>query len=415
MKWLYNISIWLYGNGLLIASVFNPKAALWIRGRKNWKSEIKKQFVDNTKTVAWFHCASLGEFEQGRPLLEAYTEKYPQHRILLTFFSPSGFEVRKNYSGAHSIIYLPLDLPSNVRFFLDTVKPAIAIFIKYEFWLNFIHGLSDRNIPLLVVSSNFRPQQHFFKWYGGFFRKGLKKVNQFFVQTQTSADLLKNIGIQAIVSGDTRFDRVLQISKNKQRFPLVEKFCAGNKILIGGSTWPKEEEMLYQFYQNKSKDTKLIIAPHETHEGHIQQIQQLFGEKTVLFTELDTTDFSDKDVLIINTIGKLSHLYQYAHLALIGGGFGVGTHNILEAVNFGLPVIFGPNHRYFYETKALAAEGGAFPISGTEDFLHITSDILYNDEKLLHLKKICLEFIQKHCGATAIVMGEIEKTNSLKA
>ena len=368
MAFIYNFFIHLYRLIIHFASLFNKKARLWVQGRKNIFENLRID-IGNQKNIVWFHAASLGEFEQGRPVLEGFKKKFPEYKILLTFFSPSGYEIRKNYKEADFVYYLPLDLNKYVDQFLSIVQPKFVFFIKYEFWFNYLKKLNILQIPVFIISANFRKNQHFFKWYGGWFRNNLRNIEWFFVQNQNSKQLLNSIGINnATVSGDTRFDRVVEIASNPQKFPLVEEFVRNNFILLAGSTWPEDEKMLTYLFSINIPNFKLIIAPHEIHEDHILQIEKIYSNhKTIRFSKADKAEIANYNILIIDGMGFLSSLYQYCMLAYIGGGFGKGIHNILEAVTFGKPVVFGPKYQKFMEAVEMVKKGGAFTFRNESD------------------------------------------------
>lgn len=409
MNFLYNIFIHIYHLILQTAAIFNSKARLWAKGRKNIFIEIEKT-VKSGKPLAWFHCASLGEFEQGRPVMEAFRKTFPGYKILLTFFSPSGYEVRKNYPGADYIFYLPIDTSRNAQRFLELTKPAMAVFIKYEYWFNYIRYCYKTGIPMIGVSSIFRPGQRFFKWYGGWQLNMLRKFDHFFVQNQTSADLLLAEGIsQVTVSGDTRFDRVVEISRHAQKFPDVEIFRNGEKVIIAGSTWPKDEELIFALIAQNISNLKFIIAPHEVHSSRIEDLMQKLPETTIRFSAITTSNPAEAKVLVIDNIGILSHLYQYADIALIGGGFGVGIHNILEAAAFGLPVVFGPNYQKFQEAVALLKAGGAFAVEGKPDFIDLVLSFVGQENKLHTASEVGRNYVLSNCGATAKVIHYLEE------
>lgn len=405
----YNLAVKAYSSLIFTASGFNTKAKLWINGRKNLFEHLQDWVFNDDRPIIWMHCASLGEFEQGRPVLEEIQFKHPDHRILLTFFSPSGFEVRKNYSGADFICYLPADTPFNAEHFVTMVKPKLTIFVKYEFWFNYIKEIKAANLPIVIISAIFRPEQHFFKWYGAWFKKQLSLINRFYVQNQSSADLLNKIGIDhVIVSGDTRFDRVKEVAKNPKQYPIIEAFKANSKILIGGSTWPPDEALLAELWKSTPDNLKLIIAPHLIDEEHLKSIEQAFPGSTLRLSKADNDSARKAKILIVDSIGHLSHIYQYGDFALIGGGFGVGTHNILEAATFGLPVFFGPNHTKFQETTELAQLGGAFPINNSTEFTKAFQDLFNNPKNQTIASKTCREYIAKNTGATEIILSGIE-------
>jgi 3-deoxy-D-manno-octulosonic-acid transferase len=360
MLWLYNIGIQLYGLAVRLFSLFNKKASFFIKGRKDIFQNIKKT-IDPADRPVWFHFASLGEFEQGRPVLEKLRNRFPDKKIVITFFSPSGYEIRKNYALASGIFYLPLDTASNAKKIIEAFNPEIAIFTKYEYWYHYFKILNQRHIPLFIISGIFRPDQIFFKWYGSFNRKILSFVNHFFVQNEESVQLLKTIGINRVsLSGDTRFDRVAENAMAAKKIALVSDFCGNSPVLIAGSTWPEDERLIYGLTK-LHPDWKFILAPHEIDQSHIKAIQTLFPE-AVTYSKLRDevpVDFSANQTLVIDNIGMLSALYAYGRIAYIGGGFGVGIHNTLEAAAYGIPVIFGPKYDKFQEAKDLVALGAA--------------------------------------------------------
>ncbi|MCF8369889.1 MAG: 3-deoxy-D-manno-octulosonic acid transferase [Bacteroidales bacterium] len=408
MSLFYNLAIFIYSISIKIASLFLPKAALWVKGRKDILKEIANT-IDKNNEVVWFHAASLGEFEQGRPVIEAFKKQKPDIKIVLTFFSPSGYEVRKGYKGADYIFYLPIDTHKNAKQFIRIVKPQLAVFIKYEFWFNYLKLLHAANIPTYIISANFRENQHFFKWYGGWFRKGLKKITWFFVQNNNSASLLKSIGIKNItVSGDTRFDRVSEIALNPRAFPIIEAFKGQNQLFLAGSTWPEDEKLLVELIAQIQFDVKLVIAPHEIHESHLVNIEKSFSSfRTIRLTKADHEDISAFDVLIIDGIGFLSNLYQYCKVAYIGGGFGKGIHNILEAVAFGKPVIFGPNFKKFAEAVELIDTGGAFHVNNSSECIQFLNKLLSDPSHFNHAEKACFKYIDEKKGATQKVLDKI--------
>ena len=391
MNSLYNISIQLYVIAIRFAALFNAKAKLWVNGKKNIFQKIE-EVTKGEQNIVWFHCASLGEFEQGKPIIEGYKQKYPSHKILLTFFSPSGFEIRKNYEGVDWVFYLPADTKSNAKKFISIVKPIKVIFIKYEFWFNYMAEVKKQNISFYSVSAIFRDGQAFFKY--NWFANQLKNITHFFVQDKTSADLLKSIGLtNHTISGDSRFDSVLSTTQNPKSFPLIKQFCKTKPTIICGSTWLKDETLLSQFIK-ENPQYNYIIAPHEMH--HISLLQKQTGAQ--LFSTSNTENINSNNVLIIDSIGILSSIYQYANIAYIGGGFGSGIHNILEAITFGLPVIFGPNYQKFNEAAELIALGGAKSISNyTELTLAIDSFANFN-------QTIATNYIKNSSGATETII-----------
>ncbi|MGM0407420.1 MAG: 3-deoxy-D-manno-octulosonic acid transferase [Bacteroidota bacterium] len=406
---IYYIGIQIYYFLILSASLFNPKARLWIKGRKKLFKRIASQINPGEKTV-WFHCASLGEFEQGRPLIEAFKKNYPEYKILLTFYSPSGYEIRKNYEHADYIFYLPLDTPGNASKFLDIVSPELIFFIKYEFWYFFLVEINKRKIPLYLVSGIFRKEQRFFKPYGKRSKRMLGCFNHFFVQNQQSKKLLHSINLSNVtVTGDTRFDRVYTIAKESKNLALIDKFKNNEEILIAGSSWKPDEEIIIKYFNQTSHQFKLIVAPHEVHSENIDRIVNLFGanKNVVKYSEANIDHIENADVLIIDCIGLLSSLYKYGEIAFIGGGFGKGIHNILEAATFGLPIIFGPNYQKFQEAVDLIQLGGAVCIHNYQDMENILNQ-LFNDKALLKKKgQIAAEFVEQKRGATNKILNKI--------
>ena len=413
---MYNLVIYIYQLGVIIYSLFNEKV------RKMWRGEreairILREKVDPDAQYVWFHAASLGEFEQGRPLMEQMRREHPEYKILLTFFSPSGYEVRKNYEGADIICYLPLDTITNARRFLRTIRPVMAFFIKYEFWYNYLHILKHRHIPVYSVSSIFRPGQVFFRWYGKQYSRVLKCFTHFYVQNETSRELLSTIGITDVtVVGDTRFDRVLQIKASAKQLPIVENFISRKeeetRIFIAGSSWQPDEEIFIPFF-NEHREWKLIIAPHVIAEDHLQQIEKLLaGRKVVRYTQLanaqhQTPDTQDAEVLIIDCFGLLSSIYHYADVTYVGGGFGVGIHNTLEAAVWGVPVIFGPNNQRFQEAQGLKACGGGLEISNADEFRLVMQRFLDNPQDMTTAGQKAGAFVEQMTGATAKILADV--------
>lgn len=408
---LYNLFIFSYGGLIHLSSLFNPKARLWVSGRKNIFNTLAQFKAQCPKPIVWVHCASLGEFEQGRPLIERMRKENSQRAFLVTFFSPSGYEIRKNYAGADLVCYLPLDTPKNATRFVKTTDPQMAVFVKYEYWFNYMHALHRKGIPLYVVSAIFRPNQHFFKGWGKWFAHQLSKVSHFFVQNQTSCDLLGSLGYQNYtLCGDTRFDRVFEIRQNRKSFPLIAAFCESNKdskIWVLGSSW-HPDELLFASLIARQKDIRLIIAPHEIDEAHIREIQSLFvSQRLVRYSEATLESAADADVLIIDTMGMLSQIYQYAHIAYIGGGFGVGIHNILEAAVYAIPVIFGPKYQKFDEAVSLIAAGGAFSVNHGQELEDIALKLMTNTEEYRKVSEACSRFVEQNLGATDKILSHI--------
>ncbi len=408
MAFIYQVGIIIYGILIRFASVFNNKARLFVKGRQNWESKLKNQILIGHNYL-WFHCASLGEFEQGRPLIEEIKSMHPDYKIILTFFSPSGYEIRKNYSGADIICYLPLDTKKNARLFLEIVQPTKAFFVKYEFWYNFLTETNRKNIPIFIISGIFRKSQLFFKtnFIGRWYKKVLSKPTHFFIQDDESGQLLTQNNITNFTkTGDTRFDRVLQITESVKKIPIVEKFKGYLPLIIIGSSWKPDEEIVTNFI-NQSKSTKFIIAPHEVNEGNINRILKLLKVPTAKFSQVNEQEIDNISVLIIDSIGLLSSLYQYGDIAYIGGGFGVGIHNILEAATFGQPVIFGPNYKRFKEANDLIFLKGAFSIDNYSALKKVF-DLLLNDaKKLKNTSQICTDFIKHNVGATGLIIKKV--------
>ncbi len=397
---LYNLGIRVYYFLILFASVFNKKARLWIRGRKEIFNQISSK-IDPDSHIIWFHCSSLGEFEQGRPVMEKIREILPGRKILLTFFSPSGYEIRKNYPGADYIFYLPLDTRRNAARFLNIIKPESSFFIKYEFWFHYLSQLKKMKTKVYLISGIFRSRQVFFKFYGRWFRKILRSFTHLFVQNEESASLLKTIGFGNVtVSGDTRFDRVYTIARKAVEFPLIRSFCSGKMTLIAGSTWSSDEEIIVRFINENKLPVRFILAPHEIHERGIRQLQESIKGKTTRYSSISESEINDADVLIIDTIGILSSVYQYGNIAYIGGGFGKGIHNILEAATFGLPVIFGPNFKKFREANDLIKLNGAFSIEKYDDFNKIINALLTDQHLLNAASENTKNYVRSNLGAT---------------
>ncbi len=405
---LYKTGIFFYTLFIRLASPFNEKARLWANGRKSWKKHLAQK-IDNSQSYIWFHCASLGEFEQGRPVIEEIKKQFPEYKILLTFFSPSGYEIRKNYDLADVVAYLPADTKSNAQAFFDIVRPEKIFFVKYEFWYFYISECQKRRIPLYVISAIFRKKQIFFKSteWGKWYRKILSSVTHFFVQNETSAELLTSVNISNYtIAGDTRFDRVASIAKGSKEIPIVEKFKGKSSLVIAGSTWKPDEEILVEFI-NQNQETKFIIAPHEVSQTNINRLQQLLKTRAVLFSKIENIEIENYQVLIIDSIGILSSLYRYGNIAYIGGGFGVGIHNILEAATFGLPVIFGPNYKKFKEAVDLTEQGGAFSISEKKDLNHTLSALLNETDTLKKASETSKNYVEKNVGATKLILKKV--------
>ena len=400
----YNIVIYLYLLGVAICSLFNEKV------RKMWRGEraafrVLREKVDPNAKYVWFHAASLGEFEQGRPLMEQLRRERPDLKILLTFFSPSGYEVRKNYEGADIVCYLPLDTITNARRFLRTVRPVMAFFIKYEFWYNYLHILKHRGVPVYSVSSIFRPDQVFFKWYGWQYSRVLHCFTHFFVQNEQSRELLGQIGITEVsIAGDTRFDRVLHIKEQAKQLPVVEQFVGeAQQVFVAGSSWPPDEEIFIRYFR-EHPEWKLIIAPHVIDESHLQQIEkQLEGRRVVRYTKA-SAGIADAEVLIIDCFGLLSSIYHYGCVAYVGGGFGVSIHNTVEAAVWGIPVIFGPNNQKFQEAQELKACGGGLEISGYDDFARVMNRFAADADARREAGQAAGGYVTSKAGATRMIL-----------
>lgn len=403
MKVLYNISIFFLGLGLRVWSLFNTKAREFVTGRKGIFKRIQQALAGNTNPVIWVHCASLGEFEQGRPVIEALKAAFENHKIFLTFFSPSGYLVRKGYSQADYVFYLPLDTATNARRMVKLVKPKLALFIKYEFWFHYSEVLRRKKIPLISISSIFRKEQFFFRKTGSFNRRILKNVTHFFVQNQESIELLRSIDIyNATLSGDTRFDRVRQIVDRNDEIEVAEKFKGKEKVFVIGSAWPEDLEVLIPF-MNENK-LKFIVAPHEISESLLDHLQRSLTVKSVLYSRAADATLEDYSVLIIDNVGLLSALYRYGEFAYVGGAFGKGLHNILEAAAYGIPVLFGDkNYQKFQEATDLINRGGAFPVADYPDLKH-KYELLNTPETFQLACEVCRQYVQENTGATAKIM-----------
>jgi 3-deoxy-D-manno-octulosonic-acid transferase len=424
----YTIFRVLYIAGIRLASLWNPKAKAWIAGRENIFEKIRVA-LDNQglapggPQTIWMHCASLGEFEQGRPLLEKIKTDYPKTKIVLTFFSPSGYEVQKEYKGADYIFYLPMDSPGNANFFLDAINPTLVLFVKYEFWFYYLKEISQRKIPLLLVSAAFRKQQSFFKWYGGFQKRMLSFFTQIFVQDKTSVELLATLNMNALQTGDTRFDRVTTIAEQFAPIPEIEKFCGTCKVVVAGSTWPEDEEEL-DHYAKTHTEIKFIIAPHEIYEERLVEIEKLF-HNTIRLSALQkfTSDINvntadgqsaSTNVLIIDNIGMLAKLYKYATVTYVGGGFGGdGVHNVLEAAVYGKPVVFGPVYEKYIEATELVESGGGISINNALELEEVLNDLLSDEVYLKETGDASKKYVQSKQGATGKIMDYIQMNRLL--
>lgn len=421
MRLLYSIAIGFYAIGVRIAALFNAKARLLSTGWKGWRNTIPFDRLEGR--VAWFHASSLGEFEQARPVIEAFRKQYPDYKICLTFFSPSGYEIRKNYTGADLVCYLPPDTMRNARLFTRLIHPDIAFFVKYDFWFNYLKALKKRGTPTFIFSAIFRPSQYFFHWYGHWFANQLHIYRHIFVQNEESAHLLENIGIDNIsVAGDTRYDRVTDIAKSAKPIPTIERFLSHSntqtfkhssiKTLVAGSSWEPDERNIKSFLDSYDKPLRLILAPHVIDESHLEAIEKLFGkERCVRFSSLDKSPdgtSADSNILIIDNIGMLSSIYQYATVAYIGGGFGKGIHNILEATAYHIPVCFGPNYQKFKEARDMIAAGAARSYNSADELSDILSRWLDSKEAYQEASSQCQSAMAKEGGSTVAIMNLIK-------
>jgi len=408
MNLLYNISIFLYSILINLSAPFNIKARQISKGRAQVFAGIAAK-INHDRPIIWIHCASLGEFEQGRPVIEAIRKTHPEYRIFLTFFSPSGYEIRKNYDLADYIFYLPADTKKNAVKLISLVRPELVFFVKYEFWFHYLNELKKKNIPVYLFSSIFRENQLFFKnspW-GKWYREMLGCVSHFFVQDEKSVELLNQIGIQQVSrAGDTRFDRVAEIALHGKNIPIVEKFKGDSQLVVAGSTWKPDEELLIQ-YINSHPETKFIIAPHETKRSNVERLINLLKTSVICYTEVTEESDMNKQVLIVDTIGLLSSIYKYADIAYIGGGFGVGIHNTLEAAIFGIPIIFGPNYLKFQEATSMVNLGIAFPVADYELFQTTMTNLLTNTQKRNSISNECITFTKQNIGATQKIIDKV--------
>ncbi len=403
MWFFYYIAVKAYGFAILIFSLFNKKAAQWISGRVGIFKHIENALQPNEKRI-WFHCPSLGEFEQGKPVLDAIRNEYPNHKIVLTFFSPSGYLIKKNEPKADYVFYLPLDGPSNSKWFVKTVQPSLAFFVKYDFWHFYIKELRDKKIPVFSVAAIFRPSQIYFKWYGKFFKDILRNFTHLFVQNQESLALLyRNNLAHVSVSGDTRFDRVYENSRNKKPFQEIEKFKNNQFLLVAGSTWNADEKLIADLI-NKSTDVKFVVAPHEINLHHIETFRKSLQKKSLMYSDINSEGASQYDVLIIDNVGMLSRLYAYADISYVGGGFGAGIHNSLEAIAFGAPVLFGTRYEKFQEAIELVQQKTAFEIVNSDQLIYIFNELKNNAERRNEISTKNIRYIESRKGATDVVM-----------
>lgn len=408
---MYNFAIHLYSLGVNLVSPFHKKARLMCTGQHKTYA-ILKECIDTRACYIWFHASSLGEFEQGRPMIEKIRKAYPQYKILLTFFSPSGYEVRKNYEGADIVCYLPFDTKGNVKEFLDLVNPVMAVFIKYEFWANYLNELKRREIPVFIISAIFRKEQIFFRWYGAGYRKVLSCFTHLYVQDEASLALLSQYKVANVtVCGDTRFDRVMNICEQAKQLPLIETFvtnASGGRCftMVAGSSWPQDEEILLDYFNNH-QEMKLIIAPHEIHEEHLAYIESCVKRPVVRMSDATDKNIQQYDCLIVNSFGVLSSIYRYGEVAYVGGGFGSGIHNVLEAAVYGIPVLFGPKYHKFKEAKDLITAGGGFPVNDANEFNEKMDELLTYKEVLETSGKAAGNFVKDNVGSTEKILKEL--------
>ncbi|MBV5312080.1 MAG: 3-deoxy-D-manno-octulosonic acid transferase [Prolixibacteraceae bacterium] len=408
MNVLYNLSIFLYSILIRLTAPFNLKASQIYKGRKQTFARIKDK-IKHDRPIVWVHCASLGEFEQGRPVIEAIRKQHQEYQIFLTFFSPSGYEIRKNYDLADYIFYLPADTKKNAKKLIDLVRPEIVFFVKYEYWFHYISELKKRNIPLYLFSAIFRENQLFFRnsLWGKWYRNMLAGFEHFFVQDDKSVELLRQIGITKVTkAGDTRFDRVAEIARNGKTITLVEKFKGNSTLVVAGSTWKPDEELLVQ-YIHSHPETKFIIAPHETKRSNVERLISMLKSPVICYTEATEESVMNKQVLVVDTIGILSSIYKYADLAYIGGGFGVGIHNTLEAAIFRMPIVFGPNYLKFNEATSMVKLGIAFPVSDYSELQNILNNLLTDAKKREFISNECTVFTNQNIGATLKILNKV--------
>lgn len=400
---MYNFVIYIYLFAVKLVSLFNPKVKLMVKGHSE-VFDILKSKIEKDKKYIWFHAASLGEFEQGRPLMERIRRQYPEYKILLTFFSPSGYEVRKNYQGADVICYLPFDTPRNARRFVKLANPCMAFFIKYEFWQNYLKNLQKHHVPTYSVSSIFRKNQVFFRWYGGKYFKVLTRFTHLFVQNEVSKELLATLNIRNVdVVGDTRFDRVIEIFEQAKQLPLVEQFKKNSMVMVAGSSWQPDEDIFIRYF-NEHPEMKLIIAPHVIGESHLTEIIGKLKRPYVRYTQATPKNVEQADCLIIDCFGLLSSIYRYGEIAYVGGGFGVGIHNVLEAAVYGIPVLFGPNNQRFQEARQLLETKGCFEIHNYEEFKEKMDRLMTDAPYLEKCGKLSGDYVKQHAGASDKVM-----------
>ena len=403
---IYNLTMYILELGIKLAALFSDKPAKMVKGHRE-VFDLLKSKIDRNAQYIWFHAASLGEFEQGRPLIERIRKEYPQYKILQTFFSPSGYEVRKNYDGADIVCYLPIDTPANAKKFIELVNPCMVFFVKYEFWHNYLNTLYQKGIPTYSVSSIFRPNQIFFRWYGKSYQQVLKTFAHLFVQNEESKKLLAGIGVKnTTVVGDTRFDRVLDICAAAKQLPLVQKFKGDALTFVAGSSWGPDEDIFIKYF-NAHPEMKLIIAPHVVNDGHLKEIESKLQRSSIRYTQATEENVGKADCLIIDCYGLLSSIYRYGEISYIGGGFGVGIHNVLEAAVYGIPVIFGPNNKKFREAQHLLANKGGFEIHSYDDFEQLMNKFLTDEAYLKQSGKAAGDYVKGNAGAMELILKNI--------
>ncbi len=403
MNPIYTLFIRLYGLFALLAARFNEKARLFVEGRKDWAARLRDD-LQGEQPLIWFHAASLGEFEQGRPIIEGVRKRYPDHRILLTFFSPSGYEIRKDFDQVDHVHYLPLDTPGNARRFLEITRPKLAVFIRYEFWHNFFFEMARRRVPVVVVSAVFRKTQIFFKPTGFWARPTLRRVSRFFAQNQETRDLLDGIGVRNhTLTGDSRFDRVWEAARERREYPLVETFRGDRLCLVAGSTWPYDDKLLESVLQ-EFPALKFVIVPHHVDPENIRRVLNLFGERAAVYTRGEAQDLENRQVLVVDTIGMLTYLYRLADLTYIGDGFGGGIHSILEPAVFGMPIFFGPRYHVFQEAVDLVERKGVFSVSTRQELVDGIRRFTEDPEARSRVGRICREYVEEKAGATEKVL-----------
>ena len=415
MLFLYNLIVVFTSQVVKFLAIFSPKMKLFVDGRKEVFTILQNKIAATDKTI-WFHAASLGEYEQGLPVIEKIKIKYPNHKIVVTFFSPSGYEVRKNNTVADATVYLPLDTKANTKKFIQAIHPELVFFIKYEYWPNYLNELQKLNIKTYLISGIFRENQVFFKKYGGFYRNALKTFNYFFVQNESSKKLLQSIGFHNLkISGDTRFDRVVSILERDNSLDFIEQFTDSSTALgktitvVIGSSWPKDENLLVNYINNASDNVKFIIAPHNIKSEQIQELKNSITKKTILFSEKENQNLSEFQVFILDTIGILTKIYSYADIAYVGGGFGTaGLHNILEPATFGVPIIIGPNYSNFAEAIALVHQEGCVSVSNSNELYETLDNLIFNEDVRHEKGHICATFVQMNKGATEVILKHIE-------